>query len=172
MKKTSFLFLALCAMLFMASCTSGDKKKVRDDRRSEYLRPASMYYSHEDTANIQSLVGQYVELFKNKEFDAASQMLYKVRNDSVFPLEEAERKGFVRAMSSLQVYDARQHTLLLRSDRNNEVKLMVQIRPDGSLDEERGIIMFALNPVLYEGQWYLTLLDKHAEGVQEIYFGE
>jgi len=60
-------------------------------------------------------------------------------------------------------------SLVLRSDKNNEVKLTVQIVSSGDLDKEIGVTHLSLNPVVKDGKWYLTLLDKNAEGVEEIY---
>ena len=35
--------------------------------------------------------------------------------------------------------------------------------------KEQGVMSFSLNPVVKDGKWYLTLYDKDAEGVEDIY---
>ena len=149
----------------LVSCKS-DKKP---DLKSEYIRPASMNYSKQDTLEINSLVASYVETFNKKDFVAASNMLYKVRNDSIFPLSESERTQYINAYSHFPTYGCKVKSFLLRSDKNNEVKLLVQIISSGSLEKEEGVTSVSLNPVCIKGKWYLTLLDKNAEGVEDVY---
>ena len=149
----------------LVSCKS-DKKP---DLKSEYIRPASMNYSKEDTTEINSLVARYVETFNKKDFVAASNMLFKVRNDSIFPLSDSERTEYIKAYSHFSTYGCKVKSFLLRSDKNNEVNLLVQIISSGSLEKEEGVTSVSLNPVCINGKWYLTLLDKNAEGVKDVY---
>jgi hypothetical protein len=37
------------------------------------------------------------------------------------------------------------------------------------LDKGIGVTTISLNPVTKKGKWYLTLLDKNAEGVEDVY---
>ena len=62
----------LCMALTFVGCKSGKKK---DPLRSEYLKPASIDYSSKDSSEIKSLVDNYVENFKNKNFHVTSSML-------------------------------------------------------------------------------------------------
>lgn len=118
---------------------------------------------------INSLVASYVQTFNKKDFLAASNMLFKVRNDSVFPLSESERTNYINAYSHFPTYGCKVKSFLLRSDKNNEVKLLVQIISSGNLEKEEGVTYVSLNPVYINGKWYLTLLDKNAEGVNDVY---
>ena len=68
-----------------------------------------------------------------------------------------------------KVYAVRTTSFILRSDKNNDVKLTVQIDENGDIDKNIGTISFSLNPVYKDGNWYLTVLDKYAEGVENIY---
>ena len=144
-----------------------DKKK--DPLRSEYLRPASIDYSGKDSSEIKALVDNYVENFKNKNFQATASMLYTMRNDSILPLSEQDKQKYIDAYSQMPVYDCAVKGIILRSDKNNEVQVSVQISPNGSIDEEKGVTTFCLNPVLKDGKWYLTLLDEYADGVESVY---
>lgn len=156
----------LCMTVTFVGCKS-DKKK--DPLRSEYLRPASIDYSGKDSSEIKALVDNYVENFKNKNFQATASMLYTMRNDSILPLSEQDKQKYIDAYSQMPVYDCAVKGIILRSDKNNEVQVSVQISPNGSIDEEKGITTFCLNPVLKDGKWYLTLLDEYADGVGSVY---
>lgn len=169
--KKNILVLPLEAMLVlvMAAC-SGDKNQHKiAPNNTDYLRPASIQYTAQDTAAIQNLVDKYLEYFDKKDFAAASELLYTLRNDSIFPLTSSERDGFVKAMSTFDFYASKQKSFILRSEKNNEVKILMQIIESGDIDKEEGVTTFSLNPVLVEGQWYLTLLNENAEGVENIY---
>lgn len=171
MMKKNILVLPLVALLIlvMAAC-SGDKNQHKiASNNTDYLRPASIQYTAQDTAAIQNLVDKYLEYFDKKDFAAASELLYTLRNDSIFPLTSAERDGFVKAMSTFDFYASKQKSFILRSEKNNEVKILMQIIESGDIDKEEGVTTFSLNPVLVEGQWYLTLLNENAEGVENIY---
>ena len=41
-----------------------------------------------------------------------------------------------------------------------------------SLEKEIGVTTLTLNPVVKDGKWYLTIRDKHAEGVKDVYKDE
>lgn len=156
----------LCMAVTFVGCKS-DKKK--DPLRSEYLRPASIEYSGKDSSEIKALVDNYVENFKNKNFQATASMLYRLRNDSILPLSEQDKQKYIDAYSQMPIYDCAVKGIILRSDKNNEVQVSVQISPNGSIDEEKGVTTFCLNPVLKDGKWYLTLLDEYADGVESVY---
>ncbi len=137
--------------------------------KEEFLRPATMEYTTQDTSNINALVNEYANYVKNKKFDAAAAMLYTIHNDSAKPLTEKEKNGFVNAYSHMPIYASEVKSFLLRSDKNNKIDVMVQIVKNGDLDKEIGVTKISLNPVVIKGKWYLTLLDKDAEGVQDVY---
>ena len=166
MKLKVFTICMLCMTVTFVGCKS-DKKK--DPLRSEYLRPASIDYSGKDSSEIKALVDNYVENFKNKNFQATANMLYTLRNDSILPLSEQDKQKYIDAFSQMPVYDCAVKGIILRSDKNNEVQVSVQISPNGSIDEEKGVTTFCLNPVLKDGKWYLTLLDEYADGVESVY---
>lgn len=161
-------YLALSAIaVLMFACS--DKKAATQDNHSEYFRPAAMTYSKQDTLEITRLVNMYMSCLNNGDLQGCAELLYKVRNDSVLEYDETERADFVENFGQIPVYDCRIKSFLLRDDRNNEVKLLIQMLADGDLLQEVGVTSLSLNPVLQDGLWYLTLLDKNAEGVEDIY---
>lgn len=69
----------------------------------------------------------------------------------------------------MPIYAAKTNSFVLRSDKNNQVDVLIQITKDGDIDKGIGISKMSLNPVVKNGKWYLTLLDKNAEGVIDVY---
>ena len=166
MKK--FLSLVMICLLLLCSC--GKKKQQDDDYgRSKYLRPVTMELSEHDTLQIMEQEKEYMASFSKNDFETASHMLYNVHNDSVSLLPEKARKEFVRAMQNFTVYDCKVSEFILREEKNNEVKLAVQIIKDGNLETGEGVTHFSLNPVRKDNTWYLTVLDENAEGVANAY---
>lgn len=157
----------LCIVLTVFSC--GKKEKKTPALGSEYLRPATMQYSKQDTAEINQIVNQYVELLGSRNFEDAANMLYTVRNDSIIPFDEETKKGFCKAYSQFPIYAVKVTSLVLRSDKNNQVDVSMQITQDGDISTNKGVTTMSLNPVVKNGKWYLTLLSKNAEGVQDVY---
>jgi hypothetical protein len=156
--------MALCGVLTVSSC-----KKKQYTPKEEFLRPATMQYSKADTSNIDALVNQYAAYIKNKDFKNAAEMLYEVHNDSVKPLSKEKKLGFINAYSHMPIYASRLNSFTLRSDKNNQIDILVQIIKNGDLDKGIGVTTISLNPVTKKGKWYLTLLDKNAEGVEDVY---
>lgn len=128
-----------------------------------------MNYSSADTTAINDLVNKYVVAFNAKDFNACADMLFTIKNDSVNPLTASQREGFLKAYQQLPNYGCKVKSFVLRSDKNNEVKLSVMLISKGNFDTGEGCTHLSLNPIVKNGKWYLTLLDKHAEGVEDVY---
>ena len=77
--KLKQLFYVVAAVLLTVACSS-KKEKVEP-----ILRPASMDYTSQDSAEVFNLVSQFVEFFGHNDFESASLMLHTVRTDSIFP---------------------------------------------------------------------------------------
>lgn len=161
------LAAVLCVSLAVFSC--GKKEKKPQAIGSEYLRPATMQYSKQDTAEINTIVEKYVGLVSSRNFEEAADMLYTVRNDSVIPYDDKMKKGFCAAYRQFPIYAAKITSMVLRSDKNNQVDICLQITQDGDISANKGTTTMSLNPVVKDGKWYLTLLSKNAEGVIDVY---
>lgn len=165
MNKKIIFALTVLSAVFLSGC----KNKPAQTNQNEFLRPASMYYTHDDSLTIKELVDMYVENLKNKNFEANAALLHTVRNDSIFPYTDDVKEKYLEACRHFNFYDCRLKSLVLRSDKNNEACILVQIIENGSLDKEVGVTTISLNPVKIGDSWYLTLLDKYAEGVEDVY---
>lgn len=168
MKKIlSYPFLFVMGMMLLVVSCKSDKKKYTAEE--EFIRPASIDYTKQDSTDINVLVNNYISAFRQKNFDLASSMLYTVHNDSIFPLTSDAKKQYIDAYSHMPVFDCKVDAFVLRSDKNNEVRLAVQILSNGNIDKNIGVTRICLNPVKIGNKWYLTLLDKNAEGVEDVY---
>lgn len=165
MNYTKSFIIVSCIVLSLSGC----KKKTQDAGVYEYLRPATMSYTKQDSSNINYMVQRYTQLVEKKDFEKAANMLYKVKDGKVLPLSADERKGFIKAYSDMPIYAAKTNSFVLRSDKNNQVDVLIQIAKNGDLDKGIGVSKMSLNPVVKDGKWYLTLLDKNAEGVVDVY---
>ena len=167
MKKIFFYStIALCIAATLGSCKSDKKKYTAEET---FIAPATMVYSAQDSSDINVLVKNYVTAFKAKHLEEASNMLYTVKNDSVHPLTAEAKKNYQNAYAQMPIYDCKVEAFLLRSDKNNEVRLAVQVISNGNIDKNIGVTRICLNPVKIGNKWYLTLLDKDAEGVKDVY---
>lgn len=164
--KTKILFFSVFSFMLLVGCKN---KPAAIPDANELLRPASMYYTHEDTMSIHDLVNTYIENMKNKNFEANAELLYTVRNDSAIAYSDEDKAKYLDACRHFRFYDCRLNNLILRSDKNNEARILVQIIENGNIDKEKGVTTLSLNPVKIGDKWYLTLLDKYAEGVEEVY---
>ena len=163
-----FFSLAVICMLVLCSCVN--KKQQEDSNaHSKFLRPVTMSLSADDTLQINQKVKQFVDAFSQNDFEEASRMLYYVHNDSVTPLTDKDRQEFVQAMQHFTVYGCKVYEFILRAEKNNQVKLAIQIFKEGNLEKGEGVTYFSLNPVRKDNNWYLTVLDERAEGVEDYY---
>lgn len=164
--KFKYFTIFVLVLTLLVSC---GKNKKKEHDFNEYIRPASMYYSKQDTTDINNLVDEYLDHITNKEFEAAADMLYKFQSDSVAPLDDSARAKFLSLYQKLPIYGAKKKSFILNSDRNNQVRYLIQITKGGDLQTEQGVMKLSLNPVVVDGKWYLTLLDSDAEGVEDVY---
>lgn len=162
----SFVYSIAC--LLVATLVSCNSKSDSDKLPTEYLKPATVAFTNQDTVNISSEVTEYVEKLRQSDFEGCANMLYKVDGESVTPLSDSEKRSFVRAMSMLPIKEVSCNAMILRDSLNNSYKLTVTLEGKNP-DEEAPVTHFYLNPVLREGNWYLTTLDENAQGVQKVY---
>ena len=163
MKLKQLFFISLVAVLAFSSC---NKKKQSDDL---ILRPASMVYTAQDSADIWNLCQQFADFFGKNDFESCSMMLNTFRNDSIFPYTDKQRKEYIQKVQMFSNYGCRIDAFVLHSDRNNEISLKVKLFNIGTLDDDKGITHLFLNPVKVEDTWYLTLRDHNADGVKKVY---
>ncbi len=156
-----YFFLFFCSFAII-SCQCSREKPVQQP--VDDILPVFVF-NNQDSLDINELAVAYVNFVNSSDYEAAADLLYFVRNDSVLPISNEQRQGYLVAMRSLPILGCAQKELELYSDRDNKLRISLLINENGNLAEDKGTINFFLNPVKNEDKWYLTLLDKHAEGV-------
>lgn len=158
----SKILLAVSVLFIFGLCSCTDKKKDKGPNA-----PYVVIYEQEDSLAINQLANEYVARFNGGDFNQVADLLYFVRNDSVFPITQEQREGFVEAMSQIGQFGCQLKDMQLNTFKDNKVRVAVLMAENGNLDEEKGTINLFLNPVKINNQWYLTLYDRYAEGVGE-----
>lgn len=166
MKIKTSLLLTLAMLAIMASC---GRKKDTAPKPEDFIRPASQEYTSSDSSNIKYLVNTYVEHLNKGEYNTCASMLYTFKSDSVIPYSDKQRAEFANVYSHLPIYGTRVKGIILRSDRNNQVDIAIQIAPQADYESGKGTIIMSLNPVQTGGKWYLTLRDLDADGTTDTY---
>lgn len=160
-KKIQIGFALFVTAMFYA-CNSKDKPAAQEENAN--LLPV-FEFSSEDSLRVNELADQYVACFNTSDLETAADMLYTVRNDSVFPLTDEQKVSFMSAMSQLPKFGFQKKELILKTGLDNKVRIAVLMNESGSLEEEKATINLYINPVKIDGQWYLTAYDRYAEGV-------
>lgn len=158
MKSKLFFIISFVGLICFSSCKN---RHAVDDPHA----PLVVIYEQEDSTAIIQLAQEYVTRFNGGDFNQVADLLYFVRNDSVFPLTQEQREGFVEAMGQIGRLGCQLKDMELNTFKDNKVRVSILMDENGSLDEERGTINMFLNPVKINNQWYLTLYDRFAEGV-------
>ena len=162
MSKKIQIGFALFLTVLLGACNSKDKPSNQEDDAN--LMPV-FEFSSEDSLRVSELSDQYVACLNANDLETAADMLYTVRNDSVFPLTDEQKSSFMGAMSQLPKFGFQKKELILKTDLDNKVRIAVLMSESGSLEEEKATINLFVNPVKIDNQWYLTAYDRYAEGV-------
>lgn len=168
MKLTKTFFLAITASLLLTACM-GCKDEKASKSSSEIERAPSLNFTPDDSSQVRALANEYLMIIGNKNYDEAVNMLYKYENDSVRELNAEERKSYLNTMRQLPNYGCKLKGLALYTTNNNRLIYMMQVVSSGSLEDEKGVMKFYLNPVVKDGRWYLTLLDMTQDGTRNIF---
>lgn len=160
--------MLLLAVVLVSSCSSCSSDKKNTDVKS-ILPPPDMKTDAEDTLTVNNLLDEYMGLMSENKVDEAAGMLYLVKDSEIVPLDGTQLKEFKEAWSKLRVYGVKKKGFMLRSARNNDITILLQILPNGNVDKEIGVATQHINPVYKEGKWFLTLFDPKAEGVYDVF---
>lgn len=166
--KIKYLILAALVLLLPASC---GKKQSQDtpEQRNEFIRPASINFTKEDTSEVMALVNHYVSCMKSKDYDNAFRTLYYLSGkDSVKPLTAEERAQAVNAYKHLPIHDCAVTSFSLKGESENVIKVGIQLTEHGNIADGVGVTYIGLRPVKVGNKWYLTFLDNDALRVKEM----
>ncbi len=163
MRKYSILFFISLVIVFVSSSCGNKSKKTDNDK--EFIRPAAMDFTSKDSAEIKSLLNTFVGYINQGDISNASSMLYFVHNDSVTPLPLEKRQKFEFLLTKFPFKSAELKSYKLMSKRDNTITIALKMTDNADVESGKNTINLAVNPVVKNGTWYLTLRDNDAEGV-------
>lgn len=157
-----YLIPSLILSFVFASC-SDKKQKTSDNDGQQFV----FEFSNEDSLAISDLANKYVNAFNSQDMESCADLLFRVHNDSVFPLTLDERKDFIASMRHISAFGCERREMALKTDRDNKVYIAIFLSEADSItpQSERPSAKFILNPVKIDGAWHLTVYDPSAEGV-------
>ena len=153
----------MATALLAVSCGDSKKKSPAEG----YLRPPSMVFTPADTSSINKLVDTFVEQINTRDLSSASSMLYQLNKGKIENLSLEKRQNFETLLTKFPLHGCNVFSFSLSGQTDNKIELAVKVTPSADVMSGKGIIKLVLNPVMKDGQWYLTLRDNDAEGIEQ-----
>lgn len=150
-----FLGCLLVACAFFASCSSCSNSKER--AASQDTVPT---FSKADTTEVLKMAETYLEHLKNKEYDAAIDMLCTIENDSVKPLPEKERQTIVGQQNVFPVLSYKLDSYEFKDENNVELTYTIEFFKKAEGDDVPNTIRITFAPERIDGTWHLALMNK------------
>ena len=122
-----------------------------------------MAFSAGDTTAIRSQVKQFVEYLNEGDLSNASAMLYERYYDEVREMELEDRQEFEEFLASIPVRKVKTTGFRLMGKDDNYVSLRLEISEEPQTGEEAPGFTLVLDPILFDGNWYLTLKNEVSE---------
>ena len=134
----------------------GCKNKRSND---EYIVPDGPILSSSDSTEVLNLVNNYIKAINEHDVDAMVDQLHYFRDNRICSFDEFQRDSVKRGLQQIPIYAAKLYSLSLSDKIYNKVGILIQLREDGSLNEEIGVSKMYVVPIQIADEWYLTLPD-------------
>ena len=155
------LAVAMLALPLMMLCScDGEKKKGGDITIN--LNGPLMNLDSQDTIIVRQMSTEFMDFLKAKDYRSALSMLYYLDPDStIIPLPNNMAARQLQIFQIFPVLDYRCDGIQFRTESDCQVKYTITFfEKDGPEDTRNNTTAFFLQPVRYEGQWYLTVRDS------------
>lgn len=150
----------------------GCRNKIKQEptgQRSEFIRPASVNFTQQDSSEILALVNHYVDRMKQKDYaNAFGSLYYLSGRDSVKPLSKNDCQKATEVYSRLPIHDCSMVSFSIKGKSENVVKVGLQLTSKGNIADGVGVMYIGLRPVKMGNKWYLTFLDNDNLRVKEM----
>lgn len=148
--------LVLCS-LFLASCSScggsKDGKTAKNDTIPTFCKA--------DTTEVLQMAESYLNHLKNKEYDAAFDMLRHVSNDSISNLTNDERQQLLAQQKAFPVLDYKLESYKFVNEYRVELTYSIEFfKKQNEEDPIQNTIRITFAPQRINATWYLTLMEK------------
>ena len=146
----------LCS-LFLASCSScggsKDGKTAKNDTIPTFCKA--------DTTEVLQMAESYLNHLKNKEYDAAFDMLRHVSNDSISNLTNDERQQLLAQQKAFPVLDYKLESYKFVNEYRVELTYSIEFfKKQNEEDPIQNTIRITFAPQRINATWYLTLMEK------------
>lgn len=163
-----YLIFSVVVLITAVGCRNKIKQEPTG-QRSEFIRPASVDFTQQDSSQILALVNHYVDRMKHKDFaNAFGGLYYLSGRDSVKPLTQEDCKKAVAVYSQLPIHDCDMVSFSLKGNSENVVKVGLLLTSKGSITDGQGVMYIGLRPVKMGNKWYLTFLDNDNLRIKEL----
>jgi hypothetical protein len=161
--KKSFLFTVVMFLLLgFSSC--GDKKQTKtltfDELADSLIDRPSFEMDAQDSAEVYSLVTQYLDKLREKKIDEAVGMLYFLVNDSVVAMPAKAVQGQKAVLERFQGVSYDLNMISYDDETDNLATYTVTLFEKEANDPRPNTMTFGLNPVRRDGKWFLTLSNR------------
>lgn len=163
-------YLIFSVVVLIAAVGCRNKIKQEPTRqRSEFIRPASVDFTQQDSSEILALVNHYVDRMKHKDYaNAFSSLYYLSGRDSVKPLSKEDCRKATEVYSQLPIHDCSMVSFALKGNTENVIKVGLLLTSQGSIADGTGVMYIGLRPVKMGNKWYLTFLDNDNLRIKEL----
>ena len=163
MKKLLYFIICFIATSFV-SCKDGQKDgteaiHIQKDSRHDF----GMERTHADTLALMEKAEQFLQSLKDKNLDAALDLLYEVKGNEVKPLSSERRNLLRKNLGAFPVESYTIDALILFSDSDSEVRYTTKMFPDSVESQMPGTMKGSLHPYRIDANWYLTIQPEKNE---------
>ena len=160
--KNKFLTV-LCSVLLLAlfaGCTG--KNKVEEEPQEK------MSLSSADTTKVTDLMNQYFNYLINRDFDSALSMVSQLRNDSLTEMTPDLRDHYLMGMKIISPVRFEVENMIFNTETDCLVRYCaILFEKEGDNDNRPNKMFYAIKPVRFNGEWYLTVADNNDLNTRE-----
>ena len=166
----SLVFFSVTCALFV-SCGSKEKNEVTElkpivketieDKIYKNRIDEDMSRTDRDEQQVYAIAKEYLEELKNNNIDGALGMLYEYSLGELIPLTAENKKELKATLSNIPVLGYKIDNFKMLSNVDNELKYSIRFRESADGDDNpSNYISFQLNPIRYNGEWFLTVPEN------------
>ncbi len=153
--KRQYFYLTIILLLILSAC-SEQKKEKKQTAQDKFISELTA----QDTLDILRLSNACMDTLKMGHIDAAIDMLYIIRNDSLIKVPQNKEKELRQNFKFFPVVDYKLDYYAFIDQANNDVKYQIEFfKHTSPEDKTPNTIGFMINPVKVDGKWFLTLKD-------------
>lgn len=153
--KNKFLtvFCSVLLLALFAGCTG--KNKVEEEPQEK------MSLSSADTTKVNDLMNQYFNYLINRDFDGALSMVSQLRNDSLTEMTPELRDHYLMGMKIISPVRYEVESIIFNTETDCLVRYSaILFDKEGDDDNRPNKMFYAIKPVRFNDEWYLTVADK------------